>query len=89
MLVDAQTKWMDDVLWKSFYRTSYWSPSEATCTRRNDKGQLERFTKTLVALTYSYLQDNSYLHTDIEYEILAMLGQYTTEQVLFHDLCVT
>ena len=89
MLVDAQTKWMDDVLWKSFYRTSYWSPTEATCTRRRDRGQLERFTKTLVALTYSYLLDSSYLHTDIEYEILAMLGQYTTEQVLFHDLCVT
>ena len=32
MLVDAQTKWMDDVLWKSFYKTSYWSPGEATCT---------------------------------------------------------
>ena len=86
MLVDAQTKRMDDVLWKSFYKTSYWSPGEATYTRRKDKGQLERFTKTLVALTYSYLLDNDYLHTDIEYEILTLLGYFTSEQVLFHDV---
>ncbi len=45
MLVDAQTKWMDDVLWKSFYKTSYWRLYKAVGTRRVGKGPLEKFTK--------------------------------------------
>ena len=27
MLVDAQTKWMDDQLRSAFYKTPYWSPA--------------------------------------------------------------
>ena len=48
MLVDAQTKWMDDVLWTAFYTSSYWSPTTATGTRRKQKGTLECFSKTLI-----------------------------------------
>ena len=85
MLVDAQTKWMEDVLWTNFYQTSYWSPSTATCTRRISKGQLERFSKSLVAVCYSFLNDSTHCHSDTEHEVMHMLGYVTAEHVLAHD----
>ena len=86
MLVDAQTKWMDDVLWTAFYTSSYWSPTTATGTRRKERGTLERFSKTLINICYSFVNKESCCFSEIEYEVLAMLGRSTQTLALLSDV---
>ena len=88
MLVDSQAKWMGDVLWHSFYRTSYWSPEQATGTRRLDRGTLEKLSYTLLALCQVFIHESFYNYSPMQYNILECLQKVPKEMILFHDLVV-
>ena len=85
MLVDAQTKWMDDVLWKSFYGTSYWRPSKAIGTRRIGKGTLEKSTKEVIDYTRSY-SSRMTPEDFTEREIPTILGFTHSEDIWYQDV---
>ena len=77
---------MDDVLWTAFYTSSYGSPTAATGTRRKERGTLERFSKTLINICYSFVNKESCCFSEIEYEVLAMLGRSTQTLALLSDV---
>ncbi len=64
---------MDDLPWQKFYATPYGTPAAATCTRRIDKGQLEKFTKAVLqhrdAITTIHTPDDL-----LEFETMTVTG---------------
>ena len=85
MIVDSQTKFMEDVLWTNFFQTAYWAPTTAQCTRRTDKGVLEKFSQALLALRNFFVDANQYDYRGVETDLVNMLGYVTKSQVLFYD----
>ena len=90
MLVDAQTKWMDDVLWSRFYTSSNWIPANATGTRRIDRGQLQKFTKAMLKIRYAY--NSKYNPDDLfEFESMTTVGlvhkHLLTALDYYSDIC--
>lgn len=85
MLVGYQTKWMDGSLLSSFYKTSFWQPSDAACTRRVTHGTLEKFSKTLIAFLRSYVHDPVPENELLFNEALTMFENHTTSEILYAD----
>ena len=86
MLADAQTKWMDDFLWFAFYKNSKWAPKNAACTRRTDRGQLEKSSKTVLALRAHFVHGEGHESYSLEHDALSSCHHVFSSCVSWHDI---